>query len=544
MYKRLTVVFSVLVLVAFCVMSHTLAVALTPAYVQAANSQSTYSVTVCRTRGRIYDHKLRPLAGGRLQYRAVIAPSRDTTVALTGILPPEKLLEIEDGLTGTHPFVCSVDDAAADGHGAIVLPAEKRYGANCVAVHTVGYLGSEGEGVSGIERAFDEHLSAAAGEISARFTVDATGSGLAGIEPQVTDTTEHSQAGAVLTLDVDIQRLVEQIAAGYMDKGAVIVMDAKTGEIRASASLPDFDQNNIAASLDCDDAPLLNRAISAYDIGSVFKIVVCAAALESGVSADARFCCEGCVEIGSNRFHCANRSGHGLIDMEEAFARSCNVYFIELAKQLGADVLLDYAQRFGLGKSIELAFEYITAAGCLPDAERLAMPSALANFSFGQGDLMATPVHVAAMTAIIANNGSSVEPTVFDRLVNERLETVSEREAKAERQVISIKTAQTIRDFMEAAVEYGTARAGGSEKVSCAAKTGTAETGIFSGGHRVMQAWYTGFFPAEEPQYVVSVLVEDGESGGGSAGPVFKALADALAPKPVCVSSAEVDVQA
>ena len=94
-------------------------------------------------------------------------------------------------------------------------------------------------------------------------------------------------------------------------------------------------------------------------------------------------------------------------------------------------------------------------------------------------------------------------------------------------------------EFMAAAVEYGTAKAGDSDHVRCAAKTGTAETGIISDGHRVMQAWYTGCFPAEDPQYVVTVLVEDGESGGGTAGPVFRYIADALAPKPVLIDGQE-----
>lgn len=537
MYKRVAVVFAAIVLMAFCVMAHTLMVAVAPEYVQAASSQRTYNVTVCRTRGRIYDRKMRSLAGGRLQYKAVIVPSRDTTVRLTGILPPEKLHEIQDGLTGTYPFVCSVDDAAADGNGAIVFPAEKRYGSNCVAVHTVGHLGGEGNGVAGIEKAYDEYLSDSSGDLSVRFTVDATGSGLAGIEPEVTDTTDRSLAGVVLTLDVDIQRAAEAAAAEYMEKGAIVVMDAHTGEIRASVSVPGFDQNDIADALERENSPLLNRAMSAYDIGSVFKIVVCAAALESGIAPETQICCEGCVDIGSNRFHCANRSGHGIINMEEAFARSCNVYFIELAKQLGGDVLLDYARRFGLGSGIELAENYSTSAGCLPDSEKLKMPSALANFSFGQGDLMATPVHVAAMTAVIANEGRTVSPTVFDRLVDDRLETLGKGTVYTEGQIIFKQTSDNIMNFMEAAVEYGTAKAGGSFRVSCAAKTGTAETGITSDGHRVMQAWYTGYFPSDNPQYVVTVLVEDGESGGGSAGPVFRCIADVLAPKPVSVDA-------
>jgi len=528
MQKRLAVLFFSLTLCAFCVMAHTLMVALAPRYVEAASSQSVYTVSVCRTRGRIYDCKLRALAGGRMQYRAVILPSRENIIKLTRVLPPEKLLEISERLTGVHPFVCNVDDASADGYGAIVYPAQKRYAANCTAVHTVGYLGGDGTGVSGIEKAYDSYLSAARGELSIRFSVDATGAGLAGIKPEVTDTTDNSLAGVVLTLDTDVQRAAEDAAEKYIEKGAIVILDVNTGQIKASVSVPSFRQDRIADALEEPDSPLLNRAINAYDIGSVFKIVVTAAALESGIAPDTACMCTGALQIGDNVFHCANRNGHGLVDMEQAFARSCNIYYIELARLLGGETIIEYAKRFGLGRGVELANGYNTASGCLPDSEELLRPAALANFSFGQGRLMASPTHVAAMTSVIADGGKYTEPTVFMGMVDSRLENVITPHNRQPKQIISQRTADIIAGFMCAAVEYGTASAGGSDETSCAAKTGTAETGIISDGHRVMQAWYTGFFPADAPRYVVTVLVEDGESGGTSAGPVFKYIADRL----------------
>lgn len=530
MQKRLSIMFFFITLIAFCVMAHTLMVAVTPQYVEAASSQSVYNLTVCTTRGRIYDCKLRSLAGGRLQYRAVIAPSRDTTVNLTGILSPEKINEIQDKLTGTYPFVCNVDDAAADGRGAIVYPAQKRYAANCVAVHTVGYLGSDGHGASGIERAYDQYLHSASGELSVRFAVDATGAGLKGIEPEVTDTTENSLAGVVLTIDADIQRIAENAAEKYMEKGAIIVMESDTGKIRASVSVPDFEQYDIASALEEEDSPLVNRAISSYDLGSVFKLVVAAAALECGVEADNVYCCTGCVQIGENEFHCANRNGHGELNMEQAFAKSCNTYFIELARTIGGQSILSYARRLGFGRSIALADGYLTAAGCLPDEESLRLPAALANFSFGQGELMATPTHVAVMTAAVTNGGLYIQPTVVEGLVDSDVKYILVKEKDGGARIMSHKTAALIMSFMSAAAEYGTASAGASDYVTCAAKTGTAETGMYEDGRRVMQAWYTGYFPADDPQYVVTVLVEDGESGGSSAGPVFRFIADSLFP--------------
>lgn len=526
MHKRIVVLFFGMTLAAFCLIANLLSIAMTPRYVEAAGRQSVYNVTICRTRGCIYDRNLRPLAGGRLQYRAVIAPSRDTTVQLTRILPPEKLLEIQDSLTGNHPFVCDVDDASANGCGAVVYPAVKRYGANCMAVHTVGYLGSDGHGAAGIERAYDRYLSLAAGEMTARFTVDATGAGLAGIQPEITDTTGKSAAGVVLTLDADIQQLAEQAAKLYMDKGAVVVMDAATGQIRASVSVPDFAQNDIAAALEQEDSPLLNRTVNAYDIGSVFKIVTAAAALEQGIDPQLSYCCEGYTQIGRNTFRCAKRSGHGQINMEEAFALSCNTYFIDLARQLGGEAILEYAHRFGLGQSVTLADDYRTAAGCVPSEEKLRLPAALANFAFGQGELLATPVHIAALTASIASGGKYVRPVLIDRIVDSNLDTLTLYAPQEGARIISEQTAQTVAGFMCAAAQYGTAASGAGDNVTCAAKTGTAETGIFLEGRRVTQAWYTGFFPAEQPEYVVTVLVEDGEAGGTSAGPVFKYIAD------------------
>jgi len=510
------------------VVAHTLMIVVTPQYVEAAASQSVYNVTVCRTRGRIYDCKMRSLAGGRLQYRAVISPSRETTVQLTGALSPAKLTEIKDRLTGTYPFVCSVDDASADGKGAIVYPAQKRYASNCIAVHTVGYLGSAGQGVYGIERAYDNFLAAASGELSVRFSIDATGAGLAGVEPEVNDSMDNSLAGVVLTLDADVQKIAEEAAECNIKKGAIVVSDVSTGQIKAIASVPDFDQNDIASALTAEDSPLLNRAVSSYDMGSVFKIVVTAAALESGVDPQTMCNCAGSIKIGSNIFHCANRNGHGLIDMEEAFARSCNIYYIELARTLGADTILEYAEKYGFGQRIKLADDYFTTAGCLPQRETLDRPAALANLSFGQGELMASPVHVNAMTASIASGGEYITPTVFAGTVNSSLEPLKEPAQRVSKQIISPQNAQLIRSFMHAAVDYGTAKVGGSPSVICAAKTGTAETGMFSDGHRVMQAWYTGFFPAEDTQYAVTVLVEDGQSGGSSAGPVFCYIAERL----------------
>ena len=140
---------------------------------------------------------------------------------------------------------------------------------------------------------------------------------------------------------------------------------------------------------------------------------------------------------------------------------------------------------------------------------------------------MATPVHVAQLTAAIANNGMMPECSVYEYMVTPAGESFDESTPTA-RRVMSAETAELLCEFMRETVLSGTGKAGASDHVTSAAKTGTAQTGIIKDGHSVLQAWYAGFFPYEQPEYVCVVLIEDGQSGGADAGPVFGYIADAM----------------
>jgi len=496
-------------------------------YVQVVSSQSRYTINIGTSRGRIYDCRLRSLAGGRIQYRAVIEPSQQTLEYLISVLSAEKLSEISTQLTGRRPFLITVDDASVAGPGVRVYKCEERYGSNSVAVHTIGYLNGAGEGVSGIEYAFNEYLTECSGRITAIHQVNSGGRSLSGYAPVVVDTTSRSLGGVVLSIDLDLQQMAEEVADECIKKGAIVIMDAKTGAIRASVSRPIFEQNDIAASLECDNGQLVNRAISAYDIGSVFKLIVGAAALESGYSEEQVYTCEGGIQIGDNIFHCNSRAGHGEIDMKDAMAQSCNIYFIKLAQEMGGKKILELAGKFGFGKSISLAENYCTRAGCLPSEETLTYPAALANFSFGQGELMASPVHVAQLVTTIANDGVMRNAFIYEYKLSPTGVAFDEYKPMVT-QVINAETAQILKGFMKETVENGTGKAGRSDYVTSGAKTGTAQTGIIKNGRQVLQAWYAGFFPYEQPEYICVVLVEDGQSGGADAGPVFRMIAERI----------------
>ena len=528
MIKRLRILGAVMIIMAGVLLGRILMIISDAQYTQVALTQSRYRVEVVSTRGRIYDCNMRTMAGGRTQYRAAIAPSEMTREYLRENMASEEYEQIAANMQRNSPFVAIVKDGSLDGNGVTVFKTETRYSANTVAEHTIGYLGGSGEGVTGIERAYDDYLSSVQGAITATYMVTAAGEGLAGIEPEIVDTTANSQAGVVLTLDIDIQQLAERAAEEYLKKGTVIVMEIPSGELRAVVSMPSIECDSIGEYLESEDSPLVNRALSAYDVGSVFKLVTAQAALESGITPDLAYCCEGSVQIGENTFHCSNREGHGELDMYGAIAQSCNTYFIELARQVGAERVLECARVMGLGKEIELCEDYCTAAGCLPTEQELKKPAALANFAFGQGQLMATPMHMAVVTATIANGGVLTQPQLVKGLINAKGEYIKKTEAKEGERVLSKETCEVLTLAMRMAVTEGTAQRGEGERVQVAAKTGTAQTGITENGRSVLQAWYAGFFPYDEPRYVCIVLAEDGVSGGASAGPVFKVIADGI----------------
>lgn len=496
-------------------------------YVDVAQGHSSYNMTLAETRGKIYDRNGNVLAGGAYEYKAVIIPSAYTSAKLFNYMSADEIEKMKSALKGTFPFAVTVPDGQCESDGITVYRVPQRYSDRGIATHLVGYCGNNG-GETGIEKAYDEWLSEASGKISVTCRINASGRSLDGARQEITDTTSNSNRGVMLTVDSHIQNIAETSAARYMDCGAVVVMDVNSGEIRAMVSLPNYDRNNIAAVLNDENSPLVNRAISAYNAGSVFKPVVAAAALEAGFNPYEEYECTGTVQIGDITMGCINHKAHNTVTLREAISHSCNTYFINASSETGSEKILSMAQDLGFGSSTELAPEYKTASGVLPSLQSLESPAALANFSFGQGKLTVTPIQVASMFAAIARGGEYVEPSVVKGLTDENLNIISTPKKAASHTAMSGDTARILGECLREAVLNGTAKAGASDKVTSAAKTGTAETGIIKNGKAINQAWYAGYFPYEDPKYVCVVLAEGGTSGGSSAGPIFKEIAERI----------------
>ncbi len=497
---------------------------------QAAEKQSTVTVTVANGRGTIYDAHLRPLVNASSEYRLSVAPSAEAIAALTPQIDREQLESLSERLQSGRPAVVTLRELKASVPDSTLFSVPVRYTEPLTAPHLLGYLDGDGlHGVTGIEQAFDEYLNQCGGKATVTYTVDAMGRPLGGIKPIIENTLDETKAGVVLTIDATIQRMAQTAAQKYMTKGAVVVMEPDTGRIAAMVSLPDFQPSNVADCLEDADSPLLNRALCNYNLGSVFKIVSAAAALEQGISTATTFTCNGALQVGDTTFHCHDRLGHGALDMTGAFAKSCNPYFIQLMQQAGGTSLYNMAAALGFDRSLLLAEGYKTARAILPTSAELLLPAGVANMAFGQGSLMGTPVHVAQMVAAVANGGEIVQPTILKGYCDKEGE-VSEATVTDAQRVFSEQTARTLHELMVHAVEEGTGASARPEAYAGMAggKTGTAETGWESEGKPVVQSWFGGFYPAEEPRYVIAVIAEDADNTGGKAAPVFKEICEGL----------------
>lgn len=497
-----------------------------------ADRQRSYTLTVAQTRGVFYDCNMRPLVGNDIVYKGAVVPSEKAVAALAKILPVDSRQALQPRLQKGQPFLIDLP-SSANADGIEQFAVKKRYGENQLAQHLLGYLDCDGKhGVVGLEKAYDSFLSEASGSLTVTYTVDARRRPLPGGTPEVKTENYDSRQGVVLTLDRDVQAVVEKVLAQNGERAAAVVLDVETGAIRGCASAPTYDPQNIAASLNDSNTPLYNRALGAYNVGSVFKLCVAAAALEEGDSAGFMHVCTGTTKIGDRQFSCSDHKNHGLVDLRKALEVSCNTYFVNLAQKLGGDRIYDMAVSIGFGASTALANSVVAAAGTLPERASLISPAVVANFSFGQGDLTATPVQVANMVAIIARGGKTVQPRLVQALVDDSLAKTQEYPAVQGARILSEQSCQTLREYMIATVNEGTGAAAKPEEGGAGGKTATAETSAVIDGIKQDNAWFAGFFPAEKPQYAVAVMVEGGVSGGTSCAPLFKQIADGISALP------------
>ena len=499
-------------------------------YLQTAAIQNgSYNLKVCVNRGNIYDCNNESLLENEKTNMLVVVPDLETPSILNKILNKDQMDEVLNKLRLGKPFCVDIGDKFVSSDSLRTFKVKKRINNGMVAPHILGYLDSKGNGVCGIEKSFNDYLNnTTKGTLNVRYEVDALGRLLPNKNVTVEDNTSNQSGGVALNLDKRIQDIAQSAAEKYMKKGAILITEVPNCEIRACVSMPSFLVSTIDKCLNDDSKPLLNRAFQAYNIGSVFKLVTAAKALESNHNLG-YYDCKGEIEIDKAKFHCHNNKSHGLINIVDALAYSCNTFFVNLAKTFDPEEFLNFIKRLGFGKTQTLAPDLVSFQGRLPTKEILSQSRYISNLSFGQGVLLTTPIQVAGLINTIASDGFYTEPKLVKGLLNEKMELIEEFYKLKRDKIFSKETSLVLKNGMKASLDKGTGQKAKPVKCLAALKTGTAQTGIRTQDNRmILQGWCAGFFPFDKPKYSVVVFVEDAESGGQSCGPIFKKIIDEM----------------
>ena len=490
----------------------------------ASQKTNEKSIVLGTTRGMIYDCNGQRLVNTDSHNITVCLPTTNAFNTISEFLTDNEKTQIYDNLSkGQVSLFSSFQEFnERDIRSTDII---NRYSQDQPCVHLIGHLDENGDGAMGLEKAYNSYLSQQNGEIRAKWHTDALGHILLGESIEFQKNGYLSPAGIQLTIDLDIQRIAENALLHHnIGKGACVVLDAETCEILASASIPEFNPLDLSASLQNEDSPFINRALTPYTVGSIFKPFVAVSAIESNI--DFSYNCTGSIDVNGTVFRCNNSVAHGILNLKTAMEESCNTYFIALGQKVGVEKIITLCSSLGLGKSIELADNFNLKSGILPLSESITSPQALANLCFGQGELLVTPVQMAVAYACFANGGYYREPTLMKGIVDKNGDIIQKVQLPQKYRVLNDSTINRIDQILESVVANGNASKAYSEIVTNHGKTATAQSGWFENGREITHTWFCGYFTHNSKTYVVVIFKEDGTSGGVDCAPVFKEISE------------------
>ncbi len=401
-------------------------------------------------------------------------------------------------------------------------------------------LWPETEGREGLEQTFNEILKGRNGEYKLTFDKDGRKTSEKLITPPVPGNT------VVTSLDLRLQEMAEKTLEAKAKRGAIVILDPNNGDILAMASWPTYDPNQFVPSISAEkykalqndpDIPLLPRAFrSAYPPGSVFKVAVGIAALESGaVGPNDEYGCPKALDIGNITMRNWKKVDRGALNFVQALTESCDTWFYQVGMKTGAEPIIDWALRLGFGAKCGIPLRG-EVEGRIPNDEymkvthgRKILNGDIANISIGQGDVLVTPLQMAQAMATIGNGGTFYQTRLIHQVQSYDNEIVSAYQVRAKRTLdFSSVTMDEVRAGMVDAVNAGagTAHAASLENVDVAGKTGTAQWGPKDKERTA--AWFAGFVPARHPQYAFAAVYEGDVGvnvhGGSQAAPLIGAI--------------------
>lgn len=499
------------------------------------------------SRGRIFDREGNCLADNYLSYDVMILPQgknqTDNALGAISLVTGKNVKELQAKFKKSYigsfipvtvlenidtPKAIILGELKFDYPQIIIQPKPlRRYPYGNLACHVIGYLNEidywrltklksygyktkDIVGCGGVEEKYDYYLRQETGALSMEVDHRGRFTRMLGFR--------QAQNGKDiwLTLDLKAQRIAEDSILEM--RGGVILLDPHSGEIIAMASRPDFSpaifiNKSNSDILNIADSAFINRAISGvYPPASLFKLISSIAGLETGkINLSTVYNCTGATSIGRRSFRCWD-THHGQ-DLAKAIAHSCDIFFYRTGILLGPQVIHDYALKFGLSKLTGIDLPYETP-GLVPDPlwKRINkfqgwFDGDTANLVIGQGALLVTPIQMAGLMAVFANNGKLVAPYIIKNIGGKDMSIYQKKETP-----ITIKkdVINYIRQDLKGVVSEpgGTANVLSDLTVSVAGKTGTAQV-----AHNQTHGWFAGFFPFNNPRFVICVFLENNSSG-------------------------------
>ena len=532
-----------------------------------AVDQWTRNVPVLAERGKIVDRNGVLLVGNKETYTVFVRP-RSVTDAKTVAKTLSEIFGVDESGLYEKIITTKVSEIKAVKHAEkkeilklveydlngvyYAKDVTRSYPYNELLCQTLGYTSADGNGISGLELYYDKYLSGVNGEIL--YEADLTGVDLTGKTPDYVPATDGLNLR--LTIDYYIQQIVESVTEkGYLQytpkQVSAIVMNPKNGEIIAISQKPSFNLNEVMYD-DLDALFRLGRlsVISdCYEPGSTFKALTASANIEeyykgnkSAFSESHVFSSARYRYIEGSRIKCWSTHANGKHSNENlaaALNNSCNPVFVDIALSLGKSKFYDYLELFNYGKATGIDLNGEAQGMVLP--ETAIQTADLARISFGQ-TIACTPLQLLNATAAMVNGGEVYTPHLVKEIFDEKSSVKITIEKNKKNVAVSKKTSDTIAGYLEGVVTNGSGKQAYIEGYRVGGKTGTAqkyENGVIKAGKYVMS--FIGFFPANNPEYICLVIVDEpvgGTYGSTVAAPlckdIFEGIISVKNMKPVC----------
>ena len=507
-------------------------------YQEKIENQNTRKIELNSGRGTIYDRNKKPLTDTKISKIIVVPKNQILNDNETKDLV-NKIIKDESGDLKTDieykvlESVVEIETKSIDYNlekqleekGVIVENKKLRYLSDGLLSHTIGYISSVDKiGQYGIEKSMEELLNNSHEEYVSVFKAGQAGNESnknVGILKGTIKTVDKNDDDKhiKLTIDKDIQSIVEDTVDKEDNPSAVVISDVNTGEILAISSRPTFDQYDLSKYINSRDGETMNRAIQVnYPIGSIFKIVVLYAALENNIiDENYKYECSGSITIGNNNeiLNCNKLDGHGPQTLKDAFSNSCNPAFLDIAMKVGKEKIIEAARKLHMEEKVDIGLEEENF-DLIPDN------ISIRNLAIGQGSMEFTPIQVNQMTQIIANNGTYKPLYLYDSILDSNKNIIKTFKKTKSEDIISPYSISKVKELMKNVSKEGTGKELNDLPGGCGVKTGTAQSTV--NNIKVNHSWITGFYPENKPKYAITVLVEGNENGNKQALPIFKEI--------------------